>query len=447
MNEIKKISAKDINEAKERLYEQYESDYQIIGTRTISHPYFFGIFSHETIEVSYVLKEIARDDIPQSRARLAQKNLAPPPVDFAKSKSDILQKATNSLGNVVLNAQITSISKDLKALKEQLENTAKVGATPSQEHPTITKLQDLLASNEFSFGYIQELTARVKKEFSLEDLNDSNKVQAAVVEWIGENITMAKERNWKRPHVVIIIGPTGVGKTTTLVKMAAKYLFDSKDKGIKPSYTFITTDTMRVGAVEQLSKLGDLLKKDVVKAQNNEDVTKLFNEYKSKVDTIFIDTAGYGPNDAEHIASMKTMLSVKGLNADIYLAVTASTKARDLQNILQNYEPFGYQSVIVTKCDESNQFGNVLSVLHEKHKDISFITNGQKITKTISRVNVADILQKLDGFYMNGPHIEEKFGVKQETPPADASSKDSSQKNEENSNIQADNDDNGNEGE
>ena len=107
---------------------------------------------------------------------------------------------------------------------------------------------------------------------------------------------------------------------------------------------------------------------------------------------------------------MKLLLDVPNMNPDIYLAATASTKSRDLMNIMQNYEPFGYKSVIITKCDESEQFGNVISVLYEKHKSISYITDGQVASRNISRANVIEFLKRLENFKIDRVHIEDKFG-------------------------------------
>jgi len=98
------------------------------------------------------------------------------------------------------------------------------------------------------------------------------------------------------------------------------------------------------------------------------------------------------------------------MNPDIYLAFMAGAKARDQQNIMQNYEPFGYKSVIVTKCDESEQFGNVISVLYDKHKSISYITHGQVASRDITKASVVDFLKRLEGFKVDRIHIEDKFG-------------------------------------
>ena len=98
------------------------------------------------------------------------------------------------------------------------------------------------------------------------------------------------------------------------------------------------------------------------------------------------------------------------MNPDIYLTVMASTKVRDLQNIMQNYEPFGYSSVIVTKCDESEQLGNVISVLHEKHKSVSYVTHGQVASRDIDKADVVNFLIRLENFKVDRVHIEDKFG-------------------------------------
>ena len=137
---------------------------------------------------------------------------------------------------------------------------------------------------------------------------------------------------------------------------------------------------------------------------------KLYDEKRENLDAIFIDTSGYSPNDTENIGKMKAVLDVRGMKPDIHLAVAASTKATDLANIMQNYEQFGYNSVIVTKCDESKQYGNIISVLHEKNKKISYIADGQKVVRDIHRADVVQFLIRLSGFDVDRVHIEDEFG-------------------------------------
>ena len=156
--------------------------------------------------------------------------------------------------------------------------------------------------------------------------------------------------------------------------------------------------------------MAQVLDLQVYKAEDSDDLKEIFNSIKDDNDIIYIDTSGYSPNDSENIAKLKNTLSVEGLKPEIFLAVAADKKARDLRNIMQNYEPFGYSSVIVTKCDETTGFGNIISVLNEKRKSISYITDGQVISRNIQKANVVDFLIRLSGFTVDRIHIEEKFG-------------------------------------
>ena len=281
-----------------------------------------------------------------------------------------------------------------------------------EKHESIKKIEEMLEQNEFSFSFINMIEEKIRNDFSLDQLDNFDLVERRVIDWIGESITIAKELTFRPPHVYIIVGPTGVGKTTTLVKLAAQFVksYALNHEGKRPEICFITTDTMRVGAMEQLERWGERLSAPVLKAERAEDLKTLFDENRENMDAIFIDTSGYSPNDANHLAQIKMLLDVPGMNPDVYLAFMASTKSRDLQNIMQNYEPFGYKSVIITKCDESEQFGNVISVLDDKHKTVSYITYGQMAARDISNASVVEFLIRLEGFKIDRVHIENRFG-------------------------------------
>ena len=311
---------------------------------------------------------------------------------------------------MLIKSELDQLDSKMNELLQKMNDSSNAS---SETHKSISRIEELLDRNEFSLKYINYIKDKIKKSFSLEELEDFDIVQRKVVDWIGESINIAQEQVFRKPYVGIIVGPTGVGKTTTLVKLAVQYILKNKEQGRKVDICFITIDSMRVGAFEQLARFGDLLNITVKKAEKAEDVKFIYEEVKSAVDAIFIDTSGYSPNDAEHLGAMKMTLSVQGMNPDVYLAVCASTKARDIENIMRNYEPFGYKSVIITKCDESEQYGNIISVLFDSHKSVSYITNGQQIAqgKCIKRAEVVDFLVRLEDFQVDRIHIEDKFGV------------------------------------
>jgi flagellar biosynthesis protein FlhF len=209
------------------------------------------------------------------------------------------------------------------------------------------------------------------------------------------------------------VGPTGVGKTTTIAKIAANLILSARDNGNeRPQMRFISIDKTRVGALEQLRNYGEIMEVPVDKAETLDDVKTIYNQYRDMTDAFLIDTSGYSPNDAVNIGQMRSVLDLDDLHADVYLALSATTKARDLSNIIQNYEPFNFKSVIITKCDETKQYGNVISVLHEKRKSISYITDGQKVPKNIQKASVSYFLMFLNDFKIDRTHIDDKFGVK-----------------------------------
>ncbi len=425
-----KITARTYEEARDILFKRFGTGYTITQKKPVLKGGFLGFGQHEEVEFTYIINN--RSETPSAQALSSQNEysspmeryLAPnPTASFAKNKEELLNKLGGN--NSVANAQIKELGSYLEDLKSAVDKVTQISQFTPQTvsnpdtHETITKIQGLLSKNEFSFEYINYITGLIKKNFSLEDLNDYTLVQNKVIEWIGETLRTYVFNQQRKPHVVILVGPTGVGKTTTLIKLAARYFREhNKTYGRIPQIKFVSTDAMRVGAFEQLRNFGNYFYDQpncVLKAESLEDLQTIYDQNCNSVDAFFIDTSGYSPNDASHIGNMKDRLSIVGNKPEIYLVVTASTKASDLHIIMQNYEIFGYNSVIVSKCDESSHFGNVISVLHERHKSVSFITDGQNAAKNLSEANIISFLTKLEGFELNPDfreYLEDKFGEK-----------------------------------
>ena len=407
---VLKMTGRTLDECKAKLFEKFNNEYTICGKRTMLKGGFFGIGQKEVVEVSYTVDR--EDDVQKNAAAHTTRLSSGDGTDaleaaaaFNKTKDDLLRAAQMTAFNTALNARMTQMEENFS---KQLKS---ISFAASEKHPSIKKIESLLEENEFTFSYINEITEKLQSNFTLDALDDFKAVERKVVDWIGKTISIAPEKIQRPPHVVVIVGPTGVGKTTTLVKLATKMVSEAKREERRiPSFAFITTDTMRVGAYEQLASYSTIFETELEKAETVEDLKKLYDEKRENLDAIFIDTSGYSPNDTENIGKMKAVLDVRGMKPDIHLAVAASTKATDLANIMQNYEQFGYNSVIVTKCDESRQYGNVISVLHEKNKKISYIADGQKVVRDIHRADVVQFLIRLSGFDVDRVHIEDEFG-------------------------------------
>jgi flagellar biosynthesis protein FlhF len=250
---------------------------------------------------------------------------------------------------------------------------------------------------------------RVRREFSLEALEDFRTVEGKVVEWIGESIRIYREDQYQRkPRIVVLVGPTGVGKTTTIAKLAAAYMLG--EIGKRPlSVRMITIDNFRIGAEQQIERYGLIMGIPVVSAQNYRELKEVIALNSEDADLILIDTIGKSPRSSVELAEMKELLNACGTGAEFHLALSATTKSSDVTEVLKQYEPFGYRSVIVTKIDETIRLGNVISALSDSGKCISYITEGQQVPKDIQKAETMRFLVNLEGFTVDRMKFESIF--------------------------------------
>ncbi|MDE7291363.1 MAG: hypothetical protein K2N58_04875 [Treponemataceae bacterium] len=390
------ITGESLDDCRAKLIDMYGSAYNVISRRQVLKKCGpFGLLKKEYVEVKYVVSRQTENSLVDVSDEESLRRV----------KEEILRKASG--GKTKEEIRLDELNSKLDDLTAQLLTMPRPVAEEGKIE-SIERIKEMLDDNEFSKEFINEIALRLEKEFSFEDLKDFAKVERQVVDWIGEAISIAPKKAHRPPHVVVIVGPTGVGKTTTIAKLAAQHIIHEKDNS--PKMCMITIDTTRVGAEELLKRLGNVLNLNVLKAATLDDLQTVFNSIRDDYDIIYIDTSGYSPNNSEEIAKLKTTLGVENLRPDIFLAVTASTKLRDLRNIVQNYELFGYSSVIVTKCDETTRLGNIISVFHEKGKSLAYITDGQQVARHIKKANVVDFLIRLSGFNVDRIHIEDKFG-------------------------------------
>jgi flagellar biosynthesis protein FlhF len=323
-------------------------------------------------------------------------------VDFEEAKKKVLAAAgKDSTQMMILN--------EVRNIKEKLE--AGEVSSRQEEHPALARVTGMLELNDFSSSYIRAILDRGRKEFSLETLENFDAVQDTVLVWIGESIRIYEEPKYhKSPRIMVLVGPTGVGKTTTIAKLAAILGLGNSGEGGR-RVRMITIDAFRIGAKAQIEAYGDIMGFPVAYVDNYGDLKKEIALSAEGVDVVLVDTIGKSPRDSAKLGEMKELLDACGFQAEVYLALSATIKSSDIREILRQFEPFNYRSIILTKLDETTRIGNVISALWEKGKPLSYITDGQKVPSDIHRAGVVRFLLNLEEFKVNREKIEKRFPV------------------------------------
>ncbi len=378
---------------------------------------FMGLFTREGFELEFYIPPVVGKtvDWPQGGSSYSQGATVPSPLEFEEEKKKLLAM-TGKDPQQTAAARDASQQKILDELREIKDKIDSAGGK-KEDHPSLVRAAELLRANDFSEAYINAMLEKARSELSLEILDDFDEVQNRLLEWIGETIAIytgaeiTPRNSFRRDaRIVVLIGPTGVGKTTTIAKLAAIYGIGIDNPGKPPlSVRMITIDAFRIGARAQIENYGNIMGIPVSYIDDKRSLKKEIALYQGETDLILIDTIGKSPRDSAKLGEMKEFLDACGSRAEVHLVLSASTKTSDITEILRQFEPFNYRSVVLSKLDETKHSGNIISALAERKKPVSYITDGQKVPNDIRKASVVRFLINLDNFKVDRERIEKRF--------------------------------------
>jgi len=324
-------------------------------------------------------------------------------IDEEEKDEDVFLKLSKAAKEI---NSVTCEDKTPKELEELKEKIKEISDTLKYLQATIwsANKQDLQIPPEFSEIYaltkasgiidrhLDEIMKLTIKYMPLKMRNNSETIKRYFRTLLKKMIPIRLEREIIPPQkkILMFVGPTGVGKTTTIAKLAARYAY-KMSKRYKVG--IITLDTYRIGAVEQLMTYAKMMKLPIETVIDPVDFEEALNSLKHN-DYILIDTVGSSQHDKEKIEKLSNFLRVNTFaEININLVLSAVTKYEDLIDIHKNFSILPIDTLVFTKLDETKTYGNVFSFLLEVKKPISYFSIGQEVPDDLIEASAEYLLK------------------------------------------------------
>ena len=362
---IKRYVVNDMNEAMTRIRYEIGKDAVIISQRKIRRSGICGFFRKKVLEVTAAAGNYNNNK--EEENYNAVKQLLESSIDKKKDNP-----AESILNNNNENKEILKEIEEMKnAFTSFVDNTYKKNKDEEPgEIKEIKEIEHILRDNDVAEHIIEKIIEE------LADVKDIKEALDKTKEIILKKVRISQEN---LNGTVVLVGPTGVGKTTTIAKLAGRLsLIEKKKVGL------ITIDTYRIGAVEQLKIYADIMKIPFRVVFSIKDMESAIEDMKN-CDVILVDTTGRSSKNIMQISELRAFIE-KVNSENIHLVISSTTKNKDIDNILEGYKTLNYKSVIITKLDETSTYGSILNIVYSAKKPISFITTGQNVPDDIRDV-------------------------------------------------------------
>jgi len=400
---IKKFTGKTKTEALIAAQNELGKDAVVANTRVLKPRGLARIFKKPTYEVTVTLDEtppktelsrkesmmaalksnpnvlVEEDDVPESP-------LYPDPKALEVKLNNLTSMIEQQMGHsrAVLNGEDEAAHKEKEEKKEKEKDDSNVEC--------LRLIYNQLADNEVDEQYINQVIGEV--EPSLKKDSSVENILSAVYQKIVLKLGKSEVLDVKPGHAdyVFFIGPTGVGKTTTIAKLASKLKLEKK-----LNVALLTADTYRIAAVEQLHTYANILQVPLRVVYNETELKDSIEDLKN-YDIVLVDTAGRSHRDPEQTDDLRRLLeAVPEERRQVYLVLSVATKYNDLIKITKTYADISDYRLIFTKLDETSCLGNIFNIKMLTGVPLSYATFGQKVPNDISRLDAQTIARHLLG--------------------------------------------------
>ena len=349
----------------------------IVHTRTVPRRKWLGLRKKEVVEI------IAGKDLNVApRRRPAPQQRPTPPVSNRPSTTTIKPQPGKELLDTpaASRAMMLAISSEIKDLKHSLDDLVRrsrkdtAPSVPDHLFDHYSHLIQNQVAEELATDMVRQL-----QTYRTEQLQQEGFIRDRLTEQVERMIPSCgplKRKKETGPHVVVLIGPTGVGKTTTLAKLAANLkLREAKRVGL------ITIDTYRIAAIDQLRRYAELIGSPLKVVNSNHDMTDALAAM-SDCEFVLIDTAGRSPADAMKLNELRGMIEAANPE-EVHLVLSSTASQSCIEFAIERFSQVRVDKIIFTKLDEAVHVGVVLNVVRKVNKALSYVTTGQNVPDDI----------------------------------------------------------------
>ncbi len=353
--ELKKFIATNMAEAMIKVKNELGSDAIILQTRRVKRGGFLGIGSKVYIEVTAMNED--KQNVPKP----------------SQSRMTIANESSLQLKN-----ELSDIKLALKSVNEKLSSVRRSGNFPEPFEHIHTKLIE----SGLSFSEATSIVEKTSQSMTPLEARDDEKISRALkMHFYG--MVKTQRVAFSVPQKIIFVGPTGVGKTTTLAKIAAMLRIKEK-----LPLSILTLDTYRIAAAQQLKTYADIMHipfKVIYTPQEAEEVSSSTNE-----SLILMDTAGRSQKDAMKIEEISAY--VRAIKPEmVFLTIDATKKRSDVEDVISHFMSIAPTHIIITKIDETSSLLGIMTSLANSKIPLSFVTNGQNVPEDIMYADELDI--------------------------------------------------------
>ncbi|MFS1513182.1 flagellar biosynthesis protein FlhF [Chengkuizengella sp. SCS-71B] len=373
---VKRYVVESMPTAFQKIKSELGQNAVILNTKEFKQGGFLGLFRKKRIEV-IAASEANKEEkvIKQTKPLISELNSSQPTITKAETKS----------------ASESDVLDEVKKLKEfilKFHTSDENSKIPNH----LKNIQFRLNEHEFEAqlidNIIQHIIEQHDEELSeLSERKTNQIVRNRLIELLSYHNIQGISPQTK---IAYFVGPTGVGKTTTIAKLAADQVLKYNRK-----IGLITSDTYRIAAIEQLKTYANILNVPLHIVNSPRDF-EIAIEKLQDVDVILMDTAGRNFRNEMNVSELKSLLKTMK-QSETYLVLSLTTKYKDMKTIANNFMKFGIDKVLFTKMDETESLGNIFNFMNEFPLKPSYITYGQNVPDDVSVLKYDEVIDRIMG--------------------------------------------------